>query len=56
MQTNETFYLGGPTPSMEYRGATNGGESSFNWSKLLKVIIAVLTALAGSIGLASCTV
>ena len=26
----------------------------FNWEKFLKVIIAVLTALAGSIGLASC--
>ncbi|MBQ3582432.1 MAG: smalltalk protein [Alistipes sp.] len=28
--------------------------TTFNWSKLLKVIIAVLTALAGSLGLASC--
>ena len=28
--------------------------TTFNWGKLLKVIIAVLTALAGSIGLASC--
>ncbi len=28
--------------------------ASFNWGKLLKVIIAVLTALAGSLGLASC--
>ena len=27
----------------------------FNWSKLLKIIIAVLTALAGSIGVVSCT-
>ena len=25
-----------------------------NWSKLLKVIIAVLTALAGSLGVVSC--
>ena len=25
-----------------------------NWSKLLKILIAVLTALAGSLGLASC--
>ena len=25
-----------------------------NWSKLLKVLIAVLTAIAGSLGLASC--
>ena len=28
--------------------------SSFNWGTLLKVLIAVLTAIAGSIGLASC--
>ena len=27
----------------------------FNWSKLLKVLIAVLTALAGALGVASCT-
>ena len=28
--------------------------TQINWSKLLKVLIAVLTALAGSLGLASC--
>ena len=28
--------------------------TQFNWSKLLKVIIAVLTALAGSLGVVSC--
>ena len=28
--------------------------NTFNFGKLLKVIIAVLTALAGSLGLASC--
>ena len=27
---------------------------NFNWSKLLKVLIAVLTAIAGSIGVVSC--
>ena len=27
---------------------------SIDWGKLLKVIIAVLTALAGAIGVASC--
>ena len=27
---------------------------NFNWGKLLKVIIAVLTALAGSLGIVSC--
>ena len=26
----------------------------FNWGKLLKILIALLTALAGSLGLASC--
>ena len=31
-------------------------KTQINWSKLLKVLIAVLTALAGSLGLASCTV
>ena len=34
--------------------AVYGGGSPFNFGKLLKVLIAVLTALAGSIGLASC--
>ena len=29
-------------------------ENKVNWSKLLKVLIAVLTALAGSIGVVSC--
>ena len=29
--------------------------SSIDWSKLLKILIAVLTALAGSIGIASCS-
>ena len=28
--------------------------TNFNWSKLLKVLIAVLTALAGSLGVVSC--
>ncbi|MBO5084032.1 MAG: smalltalk protein [Bacteroidaceae bacterium] len=27
---------------------------SFDWGKLLKILIAVLTAIAGSLGLASC--
>ena len=26
----------------------------FNWSRLLKVLIALLTALAGSLGIVSC--
>ena len=30
-------------------------KTTFNWSKLLKVIITVLTALAGALGVASCT-
>lgn len=28
--------------------------TQFNWGKLLKVIIAILTALAGSLGVVSC--
>ena len=28
--------------------------TQFNWSKLLKVIITLLTALAGALGIASC--
>ena len=27
---------------------------TLNWSKLLKVLIAVLTAIAGSLGIVSC--
>ncbi|MBQ4083841.1 MAG: smalltalk protein [Bacteroidaceae bacterium] len=27
---------------------------NFNWGKFLKVVIAVLTALAGSLGIVSC--
>ena len=30
-------------------------KTQFNFGKLLKILIAVLTALAGSLGLASCT-
>ena len=30
-------------------------EKEINWSKLLKVLITVLTALAGALGVASCT-
>ena len=29
--------------------------SSFNWGNLLKVLIAILTAIAGALGIASCT-
>ena len=31
------------------------GRAPIDWSKLLKILIAVLTALAGTIGVASCT-
>ena len=36
--------------------AVEGGKSegSFDWGKLLKIIIAVLTAIAGSLGVVSC--
>ena len=39
-------------PSIEE--GDRGGSPSFNWSKLLKILIAVLTALAGSLGVVSC--
>ena len=29
--------------------------NNFNWSKFLKIVITVLTALAGALGVASCT-
>ena len=29
--------------------------SEFNWKQILKILIAVLTALAGSLGIVSCT-
>ena len=32
-----------------------GGGSPFSWGKLLKIVITVLTALAGALGVASCT-
>ena len=31
-----------------------GSRGSFDWGNLLKILIAILTAIAGSIGLASC--
>ena len=39
-------------PSIE--GGVGGG-SPFSWGKLLKIVITVLTALAGALGIASCT-
>lgn len=51
MLTNNTFPLGYVAPSLLGEG---GGRGSFNWSTLLKVLIAVLTALAGSLGIVSC--
>ena len=30
------------------------GRASINWGKLLKVLIAVLTAIAGTLGVVSC--
>ena len=30
------------------------GKASFNWGKLLKVLIAIFTAIAGSLGVVSC--
>ena len=30
--------------------------SKLNWSKLLKILITILTALAGALGVASCAI
>ena len=30
--------------------------SKLNWSKLLKILITILTALAGALGIASCAI
>ena len=30
------------------------GKTTFNWSLLLKILITVLTALAGALGLSAC--
>ena len=38
----------------ESRLRTVGGEAPLNWSKLLRVLIALLTALAGALGVVSC--
>ena len=38
------------SPSVEAVGS--GG--SFDWSKLLKILIAILAAIAGSLGVVSC--
>ena len=50
-QANNIFPLGYSAPSLSGEG---GGRGPFDWSTLLKVLIAVLTALAGSLGVVSC--
>ena len=48
--TTKISLMNSALPSIE----GGGGSPSFDWGKLLKILIAVLTALAGSLGLASC--
>ena len=47
MSINNTISSRYVAPSLSGEG---GGRGSIDWSKLLKMLIAVLTALAGSIG------
>ena len=51
-RTNNIVSSGSVFPSLY--GGVRGGSASFNFGKLLKIIIAVLTALAGSLGIVSC--
>ena len=50
--TTKISLMNSALPSIE--GGGGGGSPSFDWGKLLKILIAVLTAIAGSLGLASC--
>ena len=48
---------GGPLTAMTAAPSLlgeGGGRGPIDWSKLLKVLIAVLTAIAGSLGVVSC--
>ena len=51
MSNNSIFSSGFAAPSLLGEG---GGRGPIDWSKLLKVLIAVLTAIAGSLGVVSC--
>ena len=56
---NNIFPLGSPVAADAIIGQgpslVMASQKPFNWGKLLKILIAVLTALASTIGIASCT-
>ena len=51
-QVNRNTQNSSLNASSPMEAVSTGG--SFDWGKLLKILIAILTAIAGSIGLASC--
>ena len=51
-QVNKNTQNSSMATSLPVEAVSSGG--SFDWGKLLKILIAILTAIAGSIGLASC--
>lgn len=55
---NNIFPLGSPVAADAIIGQgpslVMASQKPFDWSKILKILIAVLTALAGAIGVTSC--
>ena len=51
-QVNKNTQNSSMATALPVESVSSGG--SFDWGKLLKILIAILTAIAGSIGLASC--
>jgi len=51
-QVNKNTQNSSLDAALPVEAASSGG--SFDWGKLLKILIAILTAIAGSIGLVSC--
>ena len=51
-QVNRNTLNSSMAPAIPVEAVSTGG--SFDWGKLLKIIIAVLTAIAGSLGVVSC--
>ena len=51
-QVNKNTQNSSMATALPVEAVSSGG--SFDWGKLLKILIAILTAIAGSIGLASC--
>ena len=51
-QVNRNTQNSSLATALPVEGGKSGG--SFDWSKLLKILIAILTAIAGSLGVVSC--